>query len=130
MLTKDEIVPEYISTNVMTLNLLLSGKTQGGIVKGAMNMISANSSEGKSFVGLSLLKEAQKDGMECYVIDSEKAWNPVWARKLGIKTDPKLLPVIKTAQMVKIKNSLVLYVTVKHQQNVEMFSYYLIHGDL
>lgn len=103
MLTKDEIVPEYISTNVMTLNLLLSGKTQGGIVKGAMNMISANSSEGKSFVGLSLLKEAQKAGMECYVIDSEKAWNPIWARKLGINTDPKILPVIKTAQMVKIK---------------------------
>lgn len=41
--------------------------------------------------------------MECYVIDSEKSWDNKWANKIGINTDKKVLPVIKTAQIAKIK---------------------------
>tara|TARA_R110001592_G_scaffold230874_3_gene487894 strand:- start:694 stop:1803 length:1110 start_codon:yes stop_codon:yes gene_type:complete len=94
---------EYISTNVISLNLLFSGMVQGGIGKGTINMFSADSSLGKSFVGLSILKEAQNSGMECVVIDSERSFDPAWAAKLGINADEKVLPVIKTANIIDLK---------------------------
>ena len=43
---------EYISTNVVTMNLLLSGRPFGGIQKGSISMISAGSSQGKTFLVL------------------------------------------------------------------------------
>lgn len=95
--------PEYISTNVLTLNLLFSGKVRGGVAKGTMNMFSADSSLGKSFVGLSILKEAQKMGMECVVIDSEKSFDHDWAESIGINTDPQQLPVIQVANIIDLK---------------------------
>ena len=56
-----------------------------------------------SFIGLSLLKEAQRSGMDCFVIDSEKSFDFAWAEKVGIDTNPDKLPVIRTSQMLKIK---------------------------
>jgi RecA/RadA recombinase len=95
--------PEYISTNVLSLNLLFSGKLRGGIAKGTINMFSADSSLGKSFVGLSLLKEAQRDGMDCVVIDSEKSFDPTWAEKMNINVNPQDLPVVRTANIIDLK---------------------------
>ena len=51
---------EYISTGVLSINVLHSGKVSGGIRKGTIDQISADSSLGKSFIGLSILKNAQK----------------------------------------------------------------------
>lgn len=99
----EQKAPEYISTNVISLNLLFSGMVKGGVAKGTINMFSADSSLGKSFVGLSILKEAQNKGMECVVIDAERSFDPVWASKLGINSDPKVLPVIKTANIIDLK---------------------------
>jgi RecA/RadA recombinase len=95
--------PEYISTNVLSLNLLFSGRVRGGVAKGTMNMFSADSSLGKSFVGLSILKEAQKMGMDCVVIDAEKSFDHDWADDIGINTDPKVLPVIQVANIIDLK---------------------------
>lgn len=100
----------WISTNIISLNLLFSGRCRGGIQKGTINMFSADSSLGKSFVGLSILKEAQKAGMDCVVIDSEKSFDFGWARKLGIDTSKDKLPVIKTNNIIKIKQALQLMV--------------------
>lgn len=97
---------EYISTNVLSLNLLFSGKVRGGVAKGTMNMFSADSSLGKSFVGLSILKEAQKMGMDCVVIDAEKSFDADWAENIGINVDPKVLPVIKSANIIELKQIL------------------------
>jgi RecA/RadA recombinase len=106
----------WISTNVIALNLLFSGKCRGGIQKGTINMFSADSSLGKSFVGLSILKEAQRAGMDCIVIDAEKSFDFAWARKLGIDTSNNRLPVIKTNNIIKIKQALQLCVEGKSLQ--------------
>lgn len=37
---------EFISTNVISLNILFSGKIDGGVQKGTINMMSADSSLG------------------------------------------------------------------------------------
>lgn len=116
VLSKDKELSEFIttkndkldmiSTNVVALNLLFGGKVRGGIMKGVLNMVSADSAMGKSFIGLSILKEAQRTGMECFVIDAEKSFDFSWARKIGIDTDPEKLPVIRTSQIIKIKQAI------------------------
>ena len=42
---------EFISTNVISMNLLFSGRVRGGIPKGKISQISADSSLGKCFFG-------------------------------------------------------------------------------
>jgi RecA/RadA recombinase len=105
---KDEIIPrdrtfEYISTGVLTMNLLFSGKHKGGILKGAMTMMSAPSQLGKSFIGLNILKNAQKKGMECIVLHTEKNFDFKWAERIGVNTDPEKLIVIETSNLTKLK---------------------------
>lgn len=94
---------EFVSMGVIALNLLHSGKVRGGIKIGTMNMISADSALGKSFIGLSCLKNAQKAGMECIVIDSEKAFDYDWAENIGIDTSENKLMVAQISNIIDIK---------------------------
>jgi RecA/RadA recombinase len=87
---------EFISTGVLSLNLLFSGKIDGGIPKNKMSMISAPSTLGKSLIGLSVLKNAQKKGMFCVIIDSERSFNFELAKQFKIDiSKEKLLPIRK-----------------------------------
>jgi len=95
--------PEFISSDVATINLLFSGDVNGGIEKGVINMISADSSLGKSMIALKFLKNAQRKGMDCYVIDSETAFNPKMAEEFGVDISEDALTVFQTSEIVKIK---------------------------
>ena len=95
--------PEFISSDVATINLLFSGDVNGGIEKGVINMISADSSLGKSMIALKFLKNAQKKGMDCYVIDSEIAFNLKMAEDFGVDTSPDALTVFQTSKIVEIR---------------------------
>ena len=95
---------QYISTNVITLNLLFSGQIRGGIPKGMISQISADSALGKSMIGLSLLREAQRKGMETIVIDTERSWDWDLAEAFGINTED--LPVLQTGEIAKIKQAI------------------------
>lgn len=46
VLSTEHKVDEWLSTNCISVNLLLSGKIQGGIKKGAISMICADSRMG------------------------------------------------------------------------------------
>ncbi len=92
---------EYLSTNVICLNLLFSGKIRGGITKGKISTIAADSSWGKSIIGLHILKAAQKAKMPCVVIDAEHAFNVQLAEDLGI--DMSKVDLYQTASISKIK---------------------------
>ena len=94
---------EYISSGVIAMNLLHSGYVRGGIAKGTINMLSADSALGKSFFGLSFLKNAQKMGMECLVIDSEKSFDYNWARAIGVDISEDKLTVVPTSNIIEIK---------------------------
>lgn len=101
LVTSDVQVDEFVSTNCIPVNLLLSGKIKGGIKKGKMSQICADSGWGKSMIGLNVLKAAQQQHMDCIVIDTEHAFNPELARSLGIDTDDivifqsSLIPALK-----------------------------------
>ena len=87
LVTDNVVVDEFISTNCIPVNLLLSGKIKGGIKKGKISQICADSGWGKSMIGLNVLKAAQQQGLDCIVIDTEHAFNFELAKSLGINTD-------------------------------------------
>jgi recombination protein RecA len=91
----EDNVVEFISTNVISLNLLLSGKVNGGIPIGKISMISAPSMLGKSFVAMSAIKNAQKKGMNIVIIDTERTFNKNMAISLGIDVSKDKLFVIQ-----------------------------------
>ncbi len=102
-LLESDAVPEFISTNVVSLNLLFSGQVNGGIPKGKLSMISAPSMLGKSFIAMGIVKNAQKKGMNIVVIDTERAFSFKLAKGLGINTDDPNLVVLQENNIVEIK---------------------------
>lgn len=83
----NEAEQEFISTGVLSLNLLFSGRLDGGIPKGKINMIAADSSLGKSFTAMKVIKNAQKKGMEVILVDSEFSYDLSFAENIGIDQD-------------------------------------------
>lgn len=87
LVASEVVKDEFVSTNCIPVNLLLSGKIKGGIKKGKISQICADSGWGKSMIGLNVLKAAQLQGFDCVVIDTEKAFNRDLAASLGINVD-------------------------------------------
>jgi len=102
VLPKDEKT-EFISTGVIVLNLLMSGRVDGGVPVGKVMQFAAPSSLGKSFVGLSTLKNAQKSGKFCVVIDTESSFDFDWAESIGIDTNPEMMIVIQNNKIELIQ---------------------------
>jgi len=94
MFNEDEVV-EFISLNVISLNLIYSGRFDGGIPKGRMSMISAPSMMGKSFIAYGVVRNAQKDGMQVCIIDTERAFNFKFAESIGVDISPEKLVVLQ-----------------------------------
>ena len=89
---KDEQTPkDFINTGCLSLNILFSGKLDGGIPVGKVNQIAAPSSLGKSFIGMKVAKNAQKKGIEVIYLDSEFSYDPAFAENVGIDTDKILV---------------------------------------
>lgn len=87
MLTTEHKRDEWLSTNCISVNLLLSGKIQGGIKKGCISMICADSGWGKSMIGYAVLKSAQDRGMDCFIVDTENATNYDVLTGIGVNMD-------------------------------------------
>lgn len=89
---KEEATPkDFINTGCLSLNVLFSGKLDGGIPIGKVNQIAAPSSLGKSFIGMKVAKNAQKKGLEVIYLDSEYAYDPQFADNVGIEEDKMLV---------------------------------------
>lgn len=98
----DNIEDEFLSTNCGAVNVLFSGRIKkGGIKKGSINTIAADSKQGKSLIGLNVLASAYKSDMTCVVIDTENAFNTKLAESLGVDVDD--IVIYKTAKIPEIK---------------------------
>lgn len=101
ILTTEKAPDEWLSTNCIPVNLLLSGLIMGGIKKGCISQIGADSSYGKSMIGYAVLKAAQQAGMDCFIIDAENATNYKVLEAIGVDMsqvgvfNTKLIPEIK-----------------------------------
>ena len=94
LFTEDEKT-DFLSTNVIALNLLFSGKVDGGVPIGRISMISAPSMLGKSFVAYGLVKNAQKRGMQVCIVDTERAFSFQFAQAIGVDISPDKLVVLQ-----------------------------------
>lgn len=104
ILATEQIPDEFLSTNCIPVNLLLSGKIQGGIKKGVISQIAADSSYGKSMIGYAVLKSAQANGMDCFILDTERATNYEVLKKIGVNMDD--VGVFNTNRIPEIKQIL------------------------
>jgi len=78
----------FISSTIPAIDILFSGRIMNsGIKRGAISEIAADSTMGKSIIGLHFLAEAFRTGMDCFVIDTERAFDYKIANALGINMD-------------------------------------------
>lgn len=98
-----DIDQEFINTGTLALNVLYSGKLDGGIPKNKISMIAGFSASSKSYQALKVIKGAQKMGMEVILIDSEYAYSPGFAESVGCVTSDDKLLVIQENEIEKVQ---------------------------
>ncbi len=84
---KDESL-EVISTGSLGLDLALG---VGGLPRGRIVEIFGPESSGKTTLCLESIAQCQKAGGTCAFIDAENAFDPIYARKLGVKVEDLLV---------------------------------------
>ena len=77
-----------IPTGSLSLDMALGGQ---GIPRGRMIEIYGPESSGKTTLALHIGSEAQKMGGIAAIIDAEHAFDPSWAKKLGVELDTLLV---------------------------------------
>ncbi|MBA4173089.1 MAG: recombinase RecA [Hyphomicrobium sp.] len=96
---------EAVSTGSLGLDIALG---IGGLPKGRIIEIYGPESSGKTTLALHVVAEAQKKGGICGFIDAEHALDPVYARKLGVRTEDLLISQPDTGeQALEIVDTLV-----------------------
>jgi len=79
---------ESVSTGSLGLDIALG---IGGLPKGRIIEIYGPESSGKTTLATQVVAEAQKMGGTCAFIDAEHAFDPVYAKKLGVNTSDLLM---------------------------------------
>ena len=79
---------QVISTGSLGLDLALG---VGGLPRGRVVEIYGPESSGKTTLCLEAIAQCQKNGGTCAFIDAENAFDPVYARKLGVKVENLLV---------------------------------------
>jgi recombination protein RecA len=97
---------DSVSTGSLSLDLALG---IGGLPKGRIIEIYGPESSGKTTLALQVVAEAQKiAGGTCAFVDAEHAMDPVYAKKLGVKTDELLISQPDTGeQALEIADTLI-----------------------
>ena len=75
---------EIISTGSLGVDLALG---VGGLPRGRIVEIFGPESSGKTTLCLETIAQCQKNGGVCAFIDAENAFDPIYARKLGVKVE-------------------------------------------
>jgi recombination protein RecA len=79
---------EGIQTGSLSLDLALGGQ---GVPRGRIIEVFGPESSGKTTLALHVAAEAQKDGGIAAIIDAEHAFDPTWAKKLGVELETLLV---------------------------------------
>jgi RecA/RadA recombinase len=85
---------DWISTGNHTLDYLISGDFNGGIPLGKVSVFAGESGSGKSFV-----KNAQDQGCQVVLFDSENALDEEWLQALDVDTSPEKLLKISVSMI-------------------------------
>lgn len=92
---------KWYSTGNYALNRSLSGSYFKAIPQGRLSAFVGPSAAGKSFIICNVIREAQRDGAICLVLDSENALDPKFMARAGINVNDENLTY---AQVVTIQD--------------------------
>ena len=93
----------WISTGNYTLNKLISGDFNKGVPLGKVTVFAGESGAGKSFICAgNLIREAQKQGIFCVLIDSENALDEKWLKALDVDTSEDALMKLNVAMIDEV----------------------------
>lgn len=81
------LVVKFWPTGVLPVDVLLGG----GIPAGRFTELFGDSSALKSYIGLRCIAEVQKRGGTAALVDTEHAYDPEWASRLGVHVSDLLL---------------------------------------
>ena len=96
---------ESISSGSLGLDLALG---IGGLPKGRVIEIYGPESSGKTTLALQVIAESQKTGGICGFVDAEHCLDPVYTKKLGVKTEELLISQPDTGeQALEITDTLI-----------------------
>jgi recombination protein RecA len=70
----------------------------GGLPLGRSVELYGKYSSGKSLIALRTIAEAQKQGLKCVYLDSENAFSPDFAKKIGVDVDELILSQISAGE--------------------------------
>jgi recombination protein RecA len=91
----------WYSTGNYALNRALSGSYFKAIPQGRLTAFVGPSAAGKTYISCNVIREAQKQGAICLVIDSENALDPKFMSRAGIDVTDENLSYV---QVVTIQN--------------------------
>jgi recombination protein RecA len=83
-----QLAIQGVSTGSLSLDMALGGH---GLPRGRIVEVYGPESSGKTTLALHAAAEAQKDGGIAAIIDAEHAFDPSWAKKLGVELDTLLV---------------------------------------
>ena len=103
---KDMLIEtEVISTGSISLDIALG---IGGLPKGRVIEIYGPESSGKTTLALHVIAQSHKNGGSCAFIDAEHAFDPIYAKKLGVNTNELIISQPDTGeQALEIADTLV-----------------------
>ena len=91
---------DWISTGNYTLNYLISGDFQKGVPLGKVSVFAGESGSGKSFIcSGNLVRNAQLQGCQVVLFDSENALDEDWLQALDVDTTPEKLLKISVSMI-------------------------------
>ena len=103
-------INDYISTGSYILNACITGSVFKGIPAGRVVTLAGDPGAGKSFLALSVCREAQKNGYTPIYLDSEGAQDVQTVSRLGIDTKKFMIKQVNTITEV---SSFILNLTSK-----------------
>lgn len=93
-------IPDWISTGSYILNAGISGSLFGGVPAGRVITFAGQPGSGKSFLAVSICREAQKKGYTPIYLDSEGSIDKAFVERLGIDTSNFIIVQVNTISEV------------------------------
>lgn len=98
-------ITDYISTGSLILNACISGSLFKGVPTGRVTTLAGEPGAGKSFLALSVCREAQKQGYVPIYLDSEGAQDTQTVTRLGV--DPKKFMIKQVNTITEVSSFII-----------------------
>ena len=94
------VIDDYVNTGSYIVNAALTGSIFKGVPSGRITCLAGNPSTGKTYLALSICREAQKKGYTPIVLDSEGAIDKMFCERLGLDTTNMINKQVTTVSEV------------------------------